>query len=141
MEDDGSSVPPGGDRSGAAHVTPIQQRFGDTDALGHVNNATLATYAESGRLDFLGRFPGFVQSLILAHLSLDYRRQVLLGQRVEVHTSLVRLGRTSLELRQDIMADGAVAVECRSVVVHFDYAAQRPAPLPAQVREALQATA
>jgi acyl-CoA thioester hydrolase len=119
------------------HVTPVQQRFADSDALGHVNNATLATYVELGRLDFLGQFPGFVDSLILAHLSLDYRQQVRLGQRVEVQTRLVRLGRSSMELKQDILAEGVVAVECRSVVVHFDYASQQSAPLPDHVREVL----
>ena len=119
--------------------TPIQLRFADSDALGHVNNATLATYVETGRLDFFAPFDGFVNSLILAHLSLDYRRQVRLHQRVEVHTSLERVGTSSVALRQLVLADGEVAVEARCVVVHFDYAAQQPAPVPEHVRRQLLA--
>ena len=36
-----------------AHRTDIQMRFGDTDALGHVNNASYASYAEVARLEAL----------------------------------------------------------------------------------------
>jgi acyl-CoA thioesterase FadM len=41
-------------------------------------------------------------------------------------------------MRQDIHAGDLIAVEIGCVVVHFDYAAQRPAPIPDAVREALQ---
>jgi acyl-CoA thioester hydrolase len=117
--------------------TPIQLRFADTDALGHVNNAALVTYLEIGRLDYFARFPGFVQSLILARLAVDFRRQVRLEDQVVVQTSLEQLGTSSITLRQVVLAGGEVAVECRSVVVHFDYDAQRSVPVPAAIREAL----
>ena len=37
------------------HHTELQMRFSDTDALGHVNNIAFASYAETGRVDFLKR--------------------------------------------------------------------------------------
>ena len=51
------------------HRTDIQVRFGDTDALGHVNNASFAAYAELARLDF---FPS--RSLILTLFFARQRR-------------------------------------------------------------------
>ncbi len=125
------------DAAPRVHRTPIQLRFSDTDALGHVNNASFAVYAELGRLAFMNEMGGIVRSIILAHLSIDFRRQVELGATVEVTTSVARLGTTSVTLQQTIWADGAPAAEVRSVVVVFDYATQSPAPVPDAVRALL----
>lgn len=103
-------------------------RFGDTDALGHVNNVSLAAYAEVGRLEFFRPLGTAAQSLILAHLALDFRRQVPFGAPIAVETWVEQVGGSSVTLRQDIRAGAEVAAEVRSVVVSFDYAAQRSAP-------------
>jgi acyl-CoA thioester hydrolase len=119
------------------HRTPIQIRFGDTDALGHVNNASFAAYAELGRLDFLGRLGGFIGSIILANLSIDFRRQVRFTEEVYVETSIAAIGRSSATLRQVVWAGGERAAEISSVVVHFDYETHASRPLPDSMREAL----
>ena len=119
------------------HHTDIQLRWSDTDALGHLNNTSYASYADVGRLDFLRQIFEAVGEIILAHLAMDFRRQVSYGMRVHVETWVERIGRTSITLRQDVVADGAVAAEVRSVVVYFDYETQRPRELGAKVREGL----
>ena len=123
-------APPG------AHRTPVQIRFGDTDALGHLNNASYAVYAEVGRLAFLETLGAEVGALILARLEVDFRAQARYGEAVAVDTWVERVGTTSVTLRQHVCADARVAAEVRSVVVRFDYAAQRPAPWPDAVRAA-----
>jgi Predicted thioesterase len=41
----------------------IQIRYGDIDALGHVNNAIFLTYFELGRVDILNKInDGFLQT-------------------------------------------------------------------------------
>lgn len=123
------------------HRTEIQVRFGDTDALGHVNNAVFATYAETARIDFFrsvaGMYsePGETGGFILARLAVDFRSQVRLGQKVEVTTTLVRLGNTSMTIGQQVLADGVVAADIEAVAVSFDYRAQRPVRIPAKLRE------
>ena len=112
-------------------------RFSDTDALGHVNNGSFAIYAETARLALLGELGESFRSLILAHLSVDFRRQVHFGERVEVETEVTKLGTTSVTLQQVVRANGEPAAEVRSVVVLFDYATQRPRPLPPDAREQL----
>ena len=119
------------------HSVDIQVRFGDSDALGHLNNVAFAAYAEIGRLDFLGEFPEFVKSLILAHLTIDFRRQVTLNQEVTVETAVESVGKSSVHLRQWIQADGDVAAEIGSVVVFFNYATQRTEELPDDIRASL----
>lgn len=119
------------------HRTDIQVRFADSDALGHINNASFASYAEIARLEFLSEFPELVKSLILAHLVIDFRRQVTLNQQVSVDTAVERVGETSIHLRQWINADDEMSAEITAVVVHFDYVTQRPVPVPDDVRAAL----
>ena len=122
-----------------AHRVDVQMRFADTDALGHVNNGSFTVYAETGRLEFLRALGTEVRALILAHLAVDFRRQVRFGEPVAVDTWVERVGTTSVTLRQAVLASGRVAAEVRSVVVCFDYAAQRPTPWPDATRAALAA--
>lgn len=116
---------------------PVQLRFSDTDRLGHVNNAVYATYAELGRLAFLRELGMTDQGLILARLAIDFRRQVRLGDECSVVTRVVRVGRTSFTLEQTLTANGEVAAEFEAVLVCFDYASQRPVPVPDAFRRAL----
>jgi acyl-CoA thioester hydrolase len=120
------------------HRTEIQTRFGDTDALGHVNNASFAAYAEVARLEFLKNLGKSVTSLILASLYLDYRRQVGWDERVYVETSVEKVGRSSLTLVQTIFANDERAADVKSVVVHFDYARNKSQELTADIRAILQ---
>lgn len=121
------------------HRTEIQVRFADTDALGHINNAVYAAYAELGRVEFmrgLGIAPG---GFILARLALDYRRQVRLGERVSVETWVERVGNSSVTMRQVVLAGAEgtteVAAEVEAVAVTFDYATDRPVRVPDEMRE------
>ncbi len=122
------------------HVTEIQVRFGDTDALGHVNNAVFATYAETARIEFFrevaGMYsrPGETGGFILARLAIDFRSQVRLGQKVEVVTRLERLGNSSLTVAQQVLADGILAADIEAVAVSFDYVLQKPVPLTDELR-------
>jgi acyl-CoA thioester hydrolase len=122
-----------------AHRVDIQMRFADTDALGHVNNGSYIVYAETGRLEFLRILGGTVRSLILANISVDFRKQVHYGAIIVVETWVERIGNTSVALLQVIRADGVVAAEIKSVVVSFDYKTQRPTPWSAESRTALSA--
>jgi acyl-CoA thioester hydrolase len=119
------------------HRTDIQMRFCDTDALGHVNNARYAEYIELARLEFLRSLGTSVQSLILASLYIDYRRQVSLNERIHVDTWIEKLGNSSITTAHAIFANGERAADVRSVVVHFDYENNKAKALTADLRAAL----
>jgi acyl-CoA thioester hydrolase len=112
-------------------------RFGDTDAYGHVNNAAFAAYAEVARLDFTRCLGKAVRSLILASLSIDFRRQLSYGESVYVDTWVERFGRTSITLGQAVNGDNKLAADVRSVIVHFDYASGHASELTSEMRDAL----
>ena len=122
---------------GKPHEIEIQVRFCDTDALGHVNNASFAQYAEIGRLESLNTMGEQVTSLILARLAIDFRAQVTLGDKVTVITWVERIGRSSITLKQTITSNGAIAADVGSVVVYFDYATNRPKELPEDLKSRL----
>ncbi|MEP6618313.1 MAG: thioesterase family protein [bacterium] len=114
-------------RPSNAFRTNIQVRFADTDALGHLNNGSFVIYSETARLEFARRLLGAgSRALILAHLSVDFRRQVRYDEPVHVYTWIERIGRTSAALRQTVYAHEALAADVKSVIVSFDYTAQQP---------------
>jgi acyl-CoA thioester hydrolase len=128
------------------HRTPLQVRFRDTDAFGHVNNAVFATYVELARVRYLldvlrpeepfDRLP-----LILAHLAVDFRAPILFGEEVSVETRVDRIGRTSIAMshRMTAGAEGRLAADVQSVIVVYDYAAGRPIPVPDEWRRRIGA--
>jgi acyl-CoA thioester hydrolase len=118
--------------------TAIQVRFHDTDALGHLNNTAYAAYAELARVDFLRSQGTEAGTFILAHLSIDFRKQVRFGEAVSVLTRVERIGTSSLTLAQAVQSDGEVAADCRSVLVFFDYPSDRSKRLPDELRERLE---
>jgi acyl-CoA thioester hydrolase len=120
-----------------AFRTDIQVRFADTDAYGHLNNTAFALYAEQARVEFLYALGAERGSLILAHIALDFRKQVRFGEQVYVLTFVEKVGNTSVTLRQHIYADGQCAAEVRSVVVVFDYQTQQPRRVSEPLREKL----
>ena len=128
------------------HRTPIQVRFRDTDAFGHVNNAVFFTYIELARvrylIDVLGLEEPFERMpLILARVELDFRSPIMFGENVEVETQVDRIGRSSIGMSHRLTAgaDGRLVGESQSVLVTYDYAAARPIPVPDEWRRTIAA--
>jgi acyl-CoA thioester hydrolase len=119
------------------HRTDVQVRFADSDALGHINNASFATYAEMARLEFLSTLGESVQRMILANLVIDFRRQVLVTDAVHVDSWVEKLGNTSMSIAHTIFANDEPAAEIKSVVVYFDYASSKAVPLTKEMRDGL----
>jgi acyl-CoA thioester hydrolase len=123
------------------HRTPLQVRFRDTDAFGHVNNAVFFTYIELARirylLDVLQPPESFERMpLILARVELDFRSPIMFGEDVEVATQVDRIGRSSIAMSHRMTAgrDSRLVGEAHSVLVTYDYAVSRPMPVPDEWR-------
>ncbi len=127
------------------HTIPVL--WGDMDPLGHVNNTRFLRWFESARVAYLddailatGRLPAGVGP-ILAALNCSYRRQVIYPDTIDVGARITRLGNSSMTMQHRVMSHqhGKLAAEGESVVVMFDYNAQRPVRISATVREAVEA--
>jgi acyl-CoA thioester hydrolase len=120
---------------GFSVVVPIQVRFRDLDALGHVNNAVYLTYLEVARAAYFSRLePDWVGKghFILARAEVDFLRPILLQDPVEVGVRVVRLGRSSFDMEYLVLAAGEEAARGKTVQVWLE--GGRPAPLPQEVR-------
>ncbi len=126
---------------GAMFEHPVDVRWRDTDALGHVNHAVFLTYLEEGRdafyLEVLGRDPIYVVVRIEVDLRAEVRRE---DRRLTVQISVERLGTTSLTTRERIItAAGEVAAEARVVTVRWDPEERKPTPFTESERSRLAA--
>ena len=116
----------------------VQVRFRDIDAMGHVNNAIYATYVEQARTDYFDRVldAGLDDvSTVLASLELSYERPILLEQSVTVTIDVPGLGRSSLPMEYEVLADGERAATAKSVQVFLDPETGESAPIPERFRE------
>ena len=119
-----------------AYVHRERVRFRDCDAMGHVNNAVYSTYLEEARIGVLGGLADF----ILARVEIDFRAEVNVGEDVEVRSRCTRIGTKSIELEHEILANGRLAAEAKSVLVGFDYERRVSAPIPDQLKKRLIGT-
>lgn len=118
---------------------PIEVRFSDLDAMGHVNNAVVVSYMEQARFQwwrsFLGGRKFQEEGFLIARAELDYRRPILLGEEVRVELRCPKLGRTSFDLAYRVLrSDDQLYAEGRTVQVMLDFASGRPAPIGAATR-------
>ena len=124
------------------HRTQLEVRFRDIDAFGHVNNAAFVTYLEQARIRYLidNLQVDTVQHLplILAAIQVDFRAPILFGQDVEIGTRVDWIGNTSFSMSHRMTAGGKdrLAADANTVLVAYDYAAERPIPVPNAWREA-----
>ena len=122
------------------HRTPIQIRFKDVDALGHVNNANHLTYFETARIDYFRAVISVpidweTEGMILKHQSVDYKKPILLNDQIAVDTWFVRAGNTSFELHYSLVRikkDGSETemASGTSIIVCYNYKEQRTTPVP-----------
>lgn len=123
------------------HKTPIQIRFKDVDKLGHVNNANHITYFEFARVDYFNALAGgkfkidwVKESLILAKVEMEYKRPILLEDKVYVYTWVSDIGNKSFTMDCSIVVDTPdgelTAALGKAVIVCFNYETQQSIPVP-----------
>ena len=126
--------------------TPIQVRFRDLDALGHVNNAVYFTYMEHARFKYfeqLGLMADDVSSIgfIIAEATCQFKAPIKLSTQLVVKARTSRIGNSSfsMDYRLEDEASGQVMATGRTINVAYDYAAGKSVPLPPDRRAAIEA--
>lgn len=120
-------------------------RWGDMDAMGHVNNTVYFRYFEEARVvlfERMGLTFGAERGWVLAHASCDFLRPLLYPAHIVVTLKLLRVGRSSMELEVWIaLAEDvdSVVARGRNVVVYIDQETGRSAALPPDAPERLSA--
>ncbi len=103
--------PPRCARADFGFFCPLVVRWGDMDALGHVNNAAYMTYLESARIAFFERwgwrFPGEQGGIpVVVSQTFNYRQQVTYPARLEIGVRCTEVRHRSFILAYGVFHEG-----------------------------------
>ena len=132
-------------RDAYPHILPIQTRWMDNDIYGHVNNVTYYSYfdtvvnrylIDAGGLDIHdGTVVGFA-----VETTCRFFRPVAFPEKLAAGLRVGKLGNSSVRYEIAIFKDGddTAAAAGHFVHVFVDRATDRPTPVPAAIRAALE---
>ena len=98
------------------------------DSMGHMNTQHYCSVFDGATFHYLARFAGprelkaMGRGWVDAKQTLEYRKEILAGDLLVVHTRMTKVGRTSLSFRHEMsdVEDGILRATSEHVVVHFD---------------------
>lgn len=113
--------------------------------MGHVNHAVYFTYFEQCRLTCWTEQTGWPTPkgrVIVAHAACDYRAPAHFGDQLEVRMRVGDVGRSSFVLVYEIVnaVTSVKVADGKTVMVSYDYAAGKSAPLSDETRALLTRT-
>ena len=110
------------------------------DAYGHVNNVVFLRYLEEARIDFLFRpEKDFKQGSVVARHEIDYKRQLVHRHApVDIELWVTEIRAASFTIAYEVKDGDEVYVRASTVIVPFDFEAQRPRRITAEEREFLE---
>lgn len=121
------------------HVTPIQIRFSDIDAMGHLNNAVYLTYFELARVAYLDQIPNIdwdnkQYGLIVAKAELNYKAPVFMSDVIEVYIRTSHIGIKSFAVEYEMVkvltnGERSTAATGTTIQVAYDYINHKSVPL------------
>jgi acyl-CoA thioester hydrolase len=122
------------------HVENIPIRWGDMDAMGHVNNTVYFRYMEQARISWFdaigcrGRDDGKGPIIVTANCT--FVKQLKYPGTVEVKTFLEPAGRSSIQSLCELRMAGEdqVYADGGAKIVWMDYRQGKSCPLPEQIR-------
>jgi len=131
--------------SGDERFSMVQRvRFGDLDAMQHLNNVEFLRFFETARIDYVrtwmpDRRPtthdGF--GWIFAECHINYRTPAFLDEEIRTYVWAMELERSSLKLGFEMRAEGGgrLVAEGYGVLVGYDYGEQTSRAIPDDLRE------
>ncbi len=127
------------------HEVVVPLRWGDMDAMGHINNTLYFRYLEIARLDWMFKVGAGTdrddQGPIIVNAFCNFLRQLEFPGEVRVTMFVANPGRSSFESYHTIERTdepGAFYAEGGARVVWTDYRAKKSAPMPPWFRALLE---
>lgn len=122
-------------------IFPI--RWGDMDALGHVNNTEYFNYASETRIDWIGSLGHEMVSNgigpVIVHTECTFLKSVVFPADIIDDMYIEKIGRSSFTARHEIRikGDSALYAETRSTIVWVNYSEGKSVPLPDWLQQEL----
>lgn len=121
----------------------VKVRFGETDALGHINNTSYFIYTEEARVRFFEALGYSMNTgnwqFIMASTKCDFINQGYFNQELSIKTYVSRIGTKSFQLEHDMicMKTNKLIAKGEATVVYFDFEKQQSEVIPESLREKL----
>ncbi|RMH94418.1 acyl-CoA thioesterase [Lysobacter pythonis] len=122
----------------------LSPRWGDLDAMNHVNNATYLRYLEEARIQWLNdqdtAWFDADNAPVLASATVNYRMPIEYPSRIAIELFALRIGTSSLTIGHRILdaGNGALHGDGHVVVVWIDRGSGKSSPLPEGIRRAAE---
>jgi acyl-CoA thioester hydrolase len=125
------------------HVESIAIRWGDMDAMGHVNNTVYFRYMEQARIawfDALVPRPEAWQTtgIVIVNASCNFRSPINYPGMVEVKVFSGAPGGSSVPTFYELSVAGKLYADGAATVVFIDMQSQKPVRIPQRIRSLLQ---
>ncbi len=126
-------------------VSRIPIRWGDMDAMGHVNNAVFFRYMEQARIEWyshIGRGRKAGVETVVVHCYCTYYAPLTYPGEIEVKTYAGSPGRSSFDIVQEIRRSDDPETLCAiggAKVVWVDQTTGKSTPLPDAIRALMTA--
>jgi acyl-CoA thioester hydrolase len=125
------------------HVERIAIRWGDMDAMGHVNNTVYFRYMEQARI---GWFDTLVPEdeawsstgLVIANASCNFKKPINYPGTVEVRVMAAPPGGSSVATYYELLVGDEICADGTATVVFIDMQKQKPVRIPERIRSLLQ---
>lgn len=123
------------------HTTTIKMRWGDMDALGHLNNTYYFRYMETARLEWLESVNAPLEpektGPVIAHIACDFKKELVYPADVVIRSYVTHLGRTSMKMDHEFLLAGdeqTIYATGHVVLVWVDYLNGGSIEIPANIR-------
>lgn len=121
------------------YSTPIELRFSDLDAYGHVNSALYFTYLETARVKLFNAFFREVSAqgifTVVARAECDFKIPIMLHDEVIVTLWVAKTGRSSFDLEYRLHdSQEQVYATARTTMVCFDSINNVTVPIPESLK-------
>ena len=125
------------------HVERIAIRWGDMDAMGHVNNTVYFRFMEQARI---GWFEALVPrgeawrgtGIVIANASCNFKRAMNYPGTVDVKVYTAPPGGSSVATFYELLMGGDLYADGTATVVFVDMERQKPVRIPETIRARLQ---
>ena len=125
------------------HVERIAIRWGDMDAMGHVNNTVYFRYMEQARINWFDALVPQAEAwkstgIVIANASCNFKRPLNYPGTVEVKVYVGAPGGSSVATYYELVMNGELYADGAAMVVFIDMEKQKPVRIPENIRTLLQ---
>ena len=125
------------------HTERIPIRWGDMDAMGHVNNTVYFRFMEQARISWFDALVPEQEAwkstgIVIANASCNFKRAMTYPGIVEVKVYIDPPGGSSVGTHYELLIDGKLYADGAAMVVFIDMKHQKATRIPEDIRARLK---